>query len=243
MTSTRVFEPRTYRDFTDNGRFRAFRVKVETSDLYIKALGSLEKEAEALIKQARYEIRASIRRRPEFLTSLTPMGSVPDDSALVVRMIDAGKKAGIGPMSAVAGAVAEYVGRGLLTHSQELMVENGGDIFMRTHSDTVVGIYASESPFSGKIGLEVKGGPLPTAVCSSSATVGPSLSMGGADAAVIISRDTPLADAVATATGNMCRNERDLQDALNWACSIQGVQGALVIMGDKIGAKGDVKIV
>jgi hypothetical protein len=243
MPRVHLFESRSYRDFESRGSLIAFRARVETSDLYIRALKPLEKEATSLIRQAREQIEAAIKRRPDFLESLTPMDELDQDSTLVNRMIAAGKKAGTGPMSAVAGAVAEYVGRGLLPESEELMVENGGDIFIKVSFESVVGIFASDSPFSGKIGVLARPDGLPISICASSATVGPSLSKGNADASVIISRDAPLADAMATAMGNRIKNEDDLQGAVNWALSIQGVKAAVAIKGDRIAAKGDLELI
>lgn len=238
-----VFGPREYRDFSTQGRFKAFCVRVETSDLYIKALKTLEREAHDLVVEARVQVELEIQRRPEFLSSLTPIPELGDEKFAAQRMLKAARKAGIGPMAAVAGAVAEYVGRGLMNYSEEVMIENGGDIFMRVYDETIVGIVAPGSPFSGKLGLRIPPCPLPIGVCSSSATVGPSLSKGSADCAMVISKDTPLADAVATAMGNRIHEEKDLQTAVEWALSINGVSAALAIIGDKIAVKGDLDLV
>ncbi len=238
-----IYEPRTYRDFEDAGRFRAFRVVVETSDLYVKALALLEKETEALIRTARAQIELAIARRSEFVRSLEPVDEHPADSALVARMVRAGKKAGTGPMAAVAGAVAEFVGRGLMEWSAEVMVENGGDLFIQVAEPVIVGIYAGASPFSGKVGLRVGPTVIPLGICTSAATVGPSLSLGKADAATVISKDTALADAVASGVGNRAQSAADLAEAVEWAMSIPGIDGALAIIGDKIAALGNIELV
>ncbi len=238
-----VFGPREYRDFSIHGRFETFVVKVESSDLYIKALKKLEREAHDLIVEARAQVELEILRRPEFLRTLAPIPELGDEKFAPQRMLRASKKAGVGPMAAVAGAVAEYVGRGLMEYSEEVMIENGGDIFMRVYHETIVGVVAPGSPFSGKLGLRLPPSPLPIGVCASSATVGPSLSKGRANCAMVISRDAPLADAVATAMGNRINEERDLQNAIDWALTIEGVSAALAIIGDKIAVKGDLGLV
>src|SRR5512139_3926482 len=136
------YGPRTYRDFGDSEEFKTFRVKVETSDLYIKALCSLEKETERFIRKYRADIERAIERRPEFLKTLAPMEEDPADPPIAMRMIRAGRQAGTGPMASVAGAVAEFVGRDLLQWSPELIIENGGDIFIKVDRPIYVGIFA-----------------------------------------------------------------------------------------------------
>jgi ApbE superfamily uncharacterized protein (UPF0280 family) len=238
-----VYEPRTYRDFAGGDRFTTFRVAIETSDLYIKALAPLEQETEALIREGRAQVEWAIARRREFLTSLAQVDENPADSPMVLKMIRAGKKAGVGPMAAVAGAIAEYVGQGLLPLSPELIVENGGDIFLKVTEPIVVGIFAGDSPFNGRIGIRRESTLIPLGICTSSATVGPSLSLGRADAATIVSRDAALADAMASALGNRIRKPSDLKPAVEWAMTVPGVDGALAVMGDKIAASGDIELV
>lgn len=237
-----IYEPRTYRDFGEGGGFKTFRVVVETSDLYVKALSSLEKETESLIRQCRKQIEEAIARRPEFLKSLTPIEEDPADAQVPCAMIRAAKKAGVGPMAAVAGAVAEFVGRNLLELTSEVIIENGGDIFLMVARPVVVGLFAGDSPFTGRIGLKVGPTPLPLGICTSSGTVGPSLSFGNADAALIVSRDASLADAVASGLGNRVRKPGDLKEAVEWAMTIRGVDGALGVIGESFAALGTIEL-
>lgn len=243
MSSVNLVEPRTYRDYGTSERFVAFHVAVETSDMYVKAHSSLEVETERLIRVARNQVEDAIARRPGFLTSLVPLDEQPDDAPLASRMIRAGMKAGTGPMAAVAGAVAEFVGQGLLELSPEVIIENGGDIFLRIDHAVVVGLFAGDSPLSHRLGLHVAPSVLPRGVCTSSGSVGPSYSAGRADAATIVSRDVILADAMATALGNRISSARDLKAAVEWAMRVPGVDGALAIVGDKIAAMGDLELV
>ncbi len=237
------YEPRTYRDFDESDGFRTFRVVVETSDLFVKALCSLEKETEALIKKFRAQIEWAISRRPEFLRSLVPIEAGPEDSPIVQSMIRAGKKAGTGPMAAVAGAVAEFVGKELLQWSPEIIIENGGDIFLKVARPVLVGIYAGDSRFSGQVGICVQPTPLPLGICTSSGRVGPSLSLGVSDAATVMSKDVALADAVATAMGNRIRSGRDLKAAVEWAMTVPGIEGALAALDNKMAVLGDLELV
>lgn len=238
-----IEEPRSYRNFDSGEDLKSFRVTVETSDLFVKALHPLEAQTEALILQCRSLIEQSIELRLEFLKSLIPIQAHPEDSVVACRMIQASSKAGVGPMAAVAGAVAEYVGRGLMTHSDEVLIENGGDLFIFAKRKIVVGIYAGSSPFSNKIGLRIDSTPIPLGISTSSGRVGPSKSFGKADAATIVSSDPILADAVATATANRIIRHSDLASACQWAISIEGVRGCLTIMDDKMAALGDIELI
>jgi hypothetical protein len=134
------------------------------------------------------------------------------------------------------------VGRELLPFSSEVIVENGGDIFLKTTERRLIGIYAGESPFTGKIALEVQPEATPVGVCTSSGTIGHSLSFGKADACIVISSSTPLADAAATAIGNLITEAEDINRGIEFARSIDGLKGVVIIKGDKIGIWGEAKI-
>lgn len=146
-------------------------------------------------------------------------------------------------MAAVAGAVAEEVGRAIARRSRDVIVENGGDIFIKSNSIRRIGIFAGRSVLSSHLALEIRPEQTPLGICTSSGTVGHSLSYGSADAVVILSPSTPLADAVATATGNMVKEYIDMEKAVEFAMSIEGILGALIIKDDKLAAKGQLKIV
>jgi len=149
----------------------------------------------------------------------------------------------VGPMAAVAGAIAEYVGRELLEFSPEIIVENGGDIFLACSRETRVGIFAGNSPLSLRVGLVVPAAGHSWGVCTSSGTVGPSLSFGRADAVCILSSSASLADAAATAVGNLVRTPGDLEKGLEKAKAIEGVWGAVIILGEKLAAWGKIELV
>ena len=239
----RSYEPRTYRHTLFSGGLVTFQVRVVETDLLIKAERDLAAEAAEAVKAVRREIERYAHRDPVFLTSLEPH-EVREDAPPVVReMSDAGRSAGVGPMAAVAGAIAEYVGRVLLPFSEEVIVENGGDIFMKTKRTRTMGIYAGASPLSERVGIEIEPEWTPMGICTSSGTVGHSKSFGQADAAVILSSSTALADAVATAVGNRVGSAEDIPAGIEFARSIEGVEGVVIIMGDRLGAAGSARLV
>jgi hypothetical protein len=145
-------------------------------------------------------------------------------------------------MASVAGAIAEFVGSQLLAFSPEIIIENGGDIYLRSLKKRLIGIYAGKSPLTGKIGLEIDGQDTPMGICTSSGTVGHSLSFGKADAVVVLSQSATLADAAATAIGNLIIQPSDIPGGIEFAQSIDGLKGIIIIKDDKVGLWGEVKI-
>lgn len=236
---------RFYRCFQSHGPGRVpFRVQVSTTDLYVRADRDLRAAALRAVQEARATLEAHIADHPAFATALAPLeppaGTVP---AVVAALYRAGRVAGVGPMAGVAGAVAEFVGRALREQSREVLVENGGDLYLELADDAVVGLFAGASPFSDRLGLLVRAADTPLAICTSSGTVGPSLSYGVADAAVAVGHPAALADAVATALGNRIHGPADLQGAAEWAVALPGIQGAVVIVGDHLAAAGAIEFI
>jgi len=232
-----------YRNFIERGRLIPFEVCIKESNLLILSDKRLSREAEEALVQCRKDIEQYIYRNPVFKTTFKPF-PLQEDMPLIVReMAEAASKARVGPMAAVAGAIAEFVGKKLLTFCGQIIVENGGDIFMEVRKRKRVGVYAGESPLSGKIALEIEGEDTPLGICCSAGTFGHSLSLGEADAVVILSSSTALADAVATATGNVVREDKDIKEGLDLLKSISGVRGGLIIKGKRMGIWGKIKIV
>jgi uncharacterized protein len=238
-----TFEPRTYRRRVAPEGLVTFEVMVRETDLQIAACSDLEAEATELARQARADIEGFISGHGRFAESFVPFEVPADAPPIVIAMARAASHAGVGPMAAVAGAIAEYVAVGLAPLSDEIIVENGGDVFMISHEDRTVALHAGSSPLSGKIGVVAPAEYMPLAVCTSSATVGPSVSLGAADAACAIARDGALADAVASALGNRVHSEEDIERAIEAVRHIHGMIGAVVVVGEKLGAWGRMRLV
>ncbi len=237
------YEKRSYRDLIDRGKRSFYRITVKETDIYVHTETPLENLTRELVLRYRGYIETCISQFPEFARTLNPWhirGPVPN---IIQNMADAGIKAGVGPMAAVAGAVAESVGTDLLKQSREVIVENGGDVFLKTDAPVTLAIYAGKSPLSLKVGLRVNATEKPMGVCTSSGTVGHSLSLGKADAVCVVSDSCALADAAATAIGNHVKSKSDIQKAIAFGKSIEGLAGLAVIVGDKIGMWGNIELV
>lgn len=237
-----MYEPRTYRNLVKGQDLIPFVVEVQETDLYIRAWQNLAAEAEECVRECRAALEDCILRCPKFATSLKPV-NVPDNSPTIVReMAEAAARVGVGPMAAVAGAIAEAVGRELLSFSPEVIVENGGDIFLSTRTQRKIAIYAGDSPLFYKMAIEIVPERSPLGVCTSSGTVGHSLSFGNADAVTVLSRSTALADAAATAVANQINDEKDIPKGIEFAKGIVGLEGLVIIKGGKMGVWGNVTL-
>lgn len=245
-TQPATFEPRFYRAWAgrdqDQGQpLKRFNLTQAESDLDLYVTASIEGAAEALA-QCRQELIDQIQREPEFLNALEPLAVLTDDTLLIRQMKAAAIRAGVGPMAAVAGAVAGSVGVFLGNSNADVIVENGGDLYLDLSEDRRVLIFAGDSPLSNRLAIHVKAADTPMGICTSSGRFGHSLSFGKADAAVAVSEDSALADAAATAIANRVQTADDLEAAMNFAASIEGLKGALVIVEGQVGLWGELDV-
>ncbi|NLL96988.1 MAG: UPF0280 family protein [Clostridiaceae bacterium] len=233
---------RFYRENIKAKNLVFFQACVEQTDLYIGAEVNLKEKATSFIREYRQQLIDYIKRHPEFLHSLVPIKAKGFAPPIAVDMCNASSLAGVGPMAAVAGAMSKFVGYKLLEFTDEVIVENGGDILIKSNTERIIGVYAGNSPLSGKIALKVSKDKTPCGICTSSGTVGHSLSFGKADAALVVHPDASVADACATALGNSIKGSEDIEDALSNINKVPGIRGALVIVGEAFGAIGDIEI-
>ncbi|HEY40592.1 MAG TPA: UPF0280 family protein [Dehalococcoidia bacterium] len=238
-----MYEPRFYRLWSTDKDLVSFNVTVKETDLYIRASCDLQSEALKVVTGERAALEGYIQRHPGFSAAMQPYPVENDAPGIVREMAEAAAKAGVGPMAAVAGAIAERVGRALLEFSPEVIVENGGDIFLKSRKKRTVGIYAGKSPFSDRLALEIQASETPLGICTSSGTVGHSISFGKADAVIVLAPCTALADAAATAIGNLIKEESDIPQGLDFAREIDGLRGVVIIKNEKMALWGQVKIV
>lgn len=244
-----TFEPKFYRGWTGCSRLTGFAVQVAETDLAVKATRPLRNDTKKMVLRLRDDISSYAAQHPRFYTSLQPLPAEDDAPEVVQLMADASAAYDVGPMAAVAGAIAELVGIGLLEllsdsgfDAPEVIVENGGDCYVCTNEPAVVSLFAGkDSPFSGRR-LRIGGGGRARGVCTSSGTVGHSLSYGLADAVVAIAESAALADAAATAIANKIRSREDIQPALEREKSRGKLLGLLIAAGEHLGAWGELEI-
>jgi uncharacterized protein len=226
-------EPRIHRAVVTPMELETFEVTVKETHLRISAMSDLSAAAEDLTAQARWQIESFTNRFPRFAETWAPIDVPADAPDLVKSMLRAAALARVGPMSAVTGVIAEYVARGLAPLSAEVVVENGCDVYLIGSKQRTVVPQARSNSLKGHVALRIPAGLLPIAV---------STATGAADAATVLARDGALADAVATALANRVHTAEDIQRALDASRAINGVLGLLVVLGDHLGAWGNVHL-
>jgi len=237
-----MYEERTYRNLVKTDDLVKFEVIVKETDLLVRAERDLSQETRESVLKYRHQLETYIAMNPVFQQSLVPLAEDPYAPEIIRQMIQTSQRAGVGPMATVAGAMADLVSKDLLKLSKEVIVENGGDIYLAISKERTIGIYAGESPLSLKIGIVISPDEAPLGVCTSSGTVGPSLSFGKANAVCILSKSAAFADAAATAVGNVVKEKKDVPLGLGKAREMDGVLGTLIIIEEKMGVWGKIRL-
>lgn len=235
------YRERSYRSRFSNDERRWFCVKFLESDLWIGVdngsyRASMEADTYAMLVDLRRQMDAYLLMDPQYKTALTPYDAGLEAPNILKEMSRVSHKTGIGPMSAVAGAVAKKIADFLGT--QEVIVENGGDIYAQAASDMDISVFAGQSPLSEKIGLHIPAAEFPLGICTSSGTVGPSLSLGRADAVMIVCKDVLLADSYATAMANRIKTVNDLQSVIDRISALPEILGAIAVKDDRMAITG-----
>jgi len=240
-----MIEQRTYRNQFSQQRFQSFVVNYKETDLWIGVDPDSFREemrdvALAKVIALRTEMEAYLLTDPVFGMTFEPHQEEPNAPEIVRVMAQAGQRANVGPMAAVAGAFSEAIGQHLMQQFsiQEIVVENGGDIFLKIIRNLLMSVYAGNSPLSEKIGIEIQAAESPLGVCTSAGTVGPSVSFGKADAAMFICKNTALADAFATGFGNLVKTPEDVPKVIDQTAQFPEILSAVIICRDKIGIRG-----
>ena len=235
-------EERFYRKNVSRKDYIVYEVKHEETDLLVSTDGNFYSDTLNFIIKYRNYIENYIKDNPDFLTSFSPLPDNAYAPPIIQDMLRAAQTVGVGPMASVAGAVAQYVGADLKKLSRNVIIENGGDNYLDTEKDVIISLYAGKSPLSDKIAVKITPGQMPCGVCTSSATVGPSISLGLADAVCVVSPSAVFADAAATALGNRIRTKKDINNTLEVAMLINGVTGVIIVLDNKMGIAGNITL-
>jgi hypothetical protein len=243
---TSKYQKRFYRNWVYPKNLYKEELVVKETDLQILTDKPLDKDF--VLKKVRFyrdKIEDYINYKDRrFLTSLKPIVVELTAHRIVREMARQAKKANVGPMACVAGAIAQFLGGDLLRCGyRDVIIENGGDIFLKVSKPIRIGLYSGKKKIFNKISLNIKPQDTPLGICTSSGTVGHSLSFGCADSVVIVSKNPSLADAVATACANLIQKTSDLEKAISFARCVKGICGAVVIMKKKMASWGNIEFV
>ncbi|MEN6424159.1 MAG: UPF0280 family protein [Phycisphaerales bacterium] len=193
----------------------------------------------AEIVRQRHLLEDYIRRHPEFQRSLVPIAVYADAPEIARHMAWAAERVGVGPMAAVAGAMAQWAAQAALAAgAAEAIVDNGGDIYLQAVEPVIISLGTGTSKLADRLAFRIEPQQTPLAVCSSSGKMGPSISLGQCDLATIVAKDAALADAAATQAANLVRTPDDVDAALERIVTIQDVAGVLIVKDDRVGLAG-----
>ena len=235
---------RSYRDFSTRESETVFQVVVEETDLCIVCSKDLTEEISRYVHTLRGQIKTYMELHPAFTTALTPLPTDPHAPPLVAAMLESTARMGVGPMAAVAGVMAQAVADRFKEQSADILVENGGDIFMHSTRSRTIGILPD--PAGGMaLGLSFAKEDFPCAICASSAVIGHSLSLGRGDLVVVRGTTGGIADAAATRLCNELRTRKDIKKVLGMAEDFKkdGIQGVLAQCEGNIGIQGSMELV
>jgi ApbE superfamily uncharacterized protein (UPF0280 family) len=193
----------------------------------------------AEIVRQRHILEDYIRRQPEFLRSLVPLAVHADAPEIARHMAWAADQVGVGPMAAVAGAMAQWAAKAALAAgAEETIVDNGGDIYLKAVEPVIVSLGTGTSQLADRLAFRVQPEETPLSICSSSSKMGHSMSLGQCDLATIVAKDAALADAAATQAANLVRTPDDVDAALERIMAIRDIAGVLIVKDDRIGLAG-----
>jgi len=193
------------------------------------------------IKRNRQELEIYVRANPKFFYTLTPIPA-PEKPLVAKLMALATEKAGVGPMAAVAGVIADLAVNDMTREGCEVaVVEDGGEISAISNTSVDVAVSAGDEPLSKRFGFRLT--EFPIGVATSSGRFSHALSFGDAEAATVFCKNASLADAAATAVGNVVKGvnaQVAIKTGISKGLSIEGVDGVLIIYKGQVGTAGKI---
>jgi ApbE superfamily uncharacterized protein (UPF0280 family) len=187
----------------------------------------------------RHALEAYLQIHPEFQQTLTPIDLLPEAPEVAHRMARAAQLVGVGPMAAVAGAMAQCAAQaGLKAGASDVIIENGGDIYLQTVEPVVIGLAPGTAELTRQLAFSLQPSDTPISICSSSGRMGHSMSLGQCDLATVVAQDAALADAAATQAANLVKTQQDVNPTLERIAGIPGIHGLLIVKNDRIGLAG-----
>ena len=218
-------------------RAKSFEIQIQDLVLHISASEDFAEESRAAALSFWEQLQSYGLRHPDFRTSKRPLDKIASDAPQIVReVVHAAAAAGVGPMFTFRGAVVDEVGRFLSQQLAEVTVACDGDYFIKAKRRL-------------KISVKRRGGePITVALEPDAAGIGVSTTLGrgkqgtGPDGLAVIATTCMLADAAAAGVQACLPKEDGFGMALHYLQRVPGVQGGVVVVGDRIGVAGQVEI-
>lgn len=237
------FELRKYREKMGGGRFQPLLVRVDESDLWLgisncRNPGIFKEKIINFVYELRRSIQNYIDNNPDFKDSHIPLPVSDEDDKSIKEMKLAAIAANTGPMAAIAGHIAACTLKYMesLFPESEIIVENGGDVFMKIYEDIVISPFAGNNQCFSEFGFCIDSGYKYLSICASSGRFGHSFSYGKADLVAVFSKNACLADAFATSLANKIQNRDDVDKIAETLP--ENILGILAVKEDKMAYNG-----
>jgi ApbE superfamily uncharacterized protein (UPF0280 family) len=219
-------------------RKRTYRTFIHKEAVFRICCKSFDTATAEIVRQRKI-LELYIDRHPEFGRSFEPIELLDDAPQIAQQMASAAKLVGVGPMAAVAGAMAQCACQAALDDGDsEAIVENGGDIYLKAEEPVLIALGTDTVELANQLAFSIKPNDTPISICSSSGKMGHSKSLGKCDLATVVAKDAALADAAATQAANMVKTLEDVDLALESINKIKGVEGLIIVKDDRIGLAG-----
>lgn len=224
--------------YTSMSQKRTYRTFRHREAVFSICCSRFDAVTEEIVRQ-RQILEDYIERHPDFRHSFEPVELSGDAPEVAQRMARAARLVGVGPMAAVAGAMAQCACQaGLEAGAQEVIVENGGDIYLRAAEPVIIALGTGTAELADRLAFSLQAHDTPISICSSSGRMGHSKSLGECDLATVVAGDAALADAAATQAANFVRTVEDVDSALDRIAGIEGIDGVMIIKDDRVGLSG-----
>ncbi len=221
----------------------SWKILYKYSDLFISCSEDLSDIIFDRLAEFYNIIEKEIKENPAFEKSLSPLPEGSGGIWIVSEMYNSAKAFNVGPMAAVAGSLCEFIGRDIKEDVKYLIIENGGDAYIRSKKDIITSVFFKSRYFKNDLKIKIKKKLLPCGMAASSGTFGHSLSLGKSDIALVIAKNAIIADAAATAFANLIREPDDLKKAVNFMRNNKEIFGLLAIKDEKIAVYGQIELV
>ena len=217
---------------------RSYRTFIHKGASYRICCDAFDTVTAEIIRQ-RQILEDYIALHPEFGRSFEPLELQENAPPIAQRMARAARLVGVGPMAAVAGAMAQCAAEaGLEAGAKEVIVDNGGDIYVLAAEPVIIGLDSGGADLADRLAFSLTPDDTPVAICSSSGQMGHSTSLGQCDLATVVSKDAALADAAATQAANLVKEAEDVDAALEQIVCIEGIDGVMIVKDERVGLAG-----
>ena len=230
-----------YRNKISSRQKYNWRILYKYSDILVSCDKDIILKLKKLIEEIYVILESHIRKNPSFGKSLSPLKSRPEYHPMIKKMYEKTALFNVGPMAAVAGVVCDFLASGLDNYCRCLVIENGGDVFIKSDKDIDVCVYLKNKYFTDKIYLRIKTGDMPCGLCSSSGSFGHSLSLGKSDLVTVMAGSTISADGAATSVANNINSYKDISKTINRYKTAEDIKGILIVKDDKLGVWGKIE--